>query len=84
MVRGVVKGHRVWSGPGKHCEDDINTITSSVTRELMAADEIVFCRSRSQGFVVGVEGGREKWVSLWSWVNCCKKLKSTEKQLIIG
>ena len=61
MVKGVVRGHRVCSGPGKHCEDDINTITSSVTRELMAADEIVFCRSRSQGFVVGVEGGREGW-----------------------
>ena len=55
----MVRGHRVWSGPGKHCEDDINTFTSSVTRELSAADEIVFCRSRSQGFVVGVEGGRE-------------------------
>ena len=69
-----------------HCEDINNIITSSVTRGLVGADEIVFPQVEVSRFCGG-RGGRWGGVGEMGFflvlVNCCKKLKSTEKQLII-
>ena len=97
QLRGVIggSGSSCWSsGPPRSRErghafgsgEDLNLIISSVTRACKASDEMHI--SSGQGLKVlwwaWIGGGRENGRGFFLVsVICCKKLKSTEKQLII-